>query len=60
MHVSLHLMIAFQPTDNAYTSLFHFRLMCEAAGKMQGLLPGDLGDLGRASLGNSQIESLIT
>lgn len=27
---------------------------------MQGLLPGDLGDLGRASLGASQVETLLT
>jgi len=35
------------------------RLVCQTAGKLQGLLPGDLGDVGRASLNNKEIDKLL-
>ena len=33
--------------------------MCQTAGKLQGLLPGDLGDVGKASLDNEEIAKLL-
>ena len=38
---------------------FVCRYVCEIAGKMQGLIPGDLGDIGRASLSPSQVDSIL-
>lgn len=42
-----------------HAHLFLCRYVCEIAGKMQGLLPGDLGDIGRASLSPSQVDSIL-
>ena len=41
------------------TLLLLCRYVCEIAGKMQGLIPGDLGDIGRASLSPSQVVSIL-
>ncbi len=50
--------------SNIFTIGSHFlsfsRLICQKAGKLQGLLPGDLGDVGKASLSNVDIEKLIS
>jgi len=39
--------------------LVHLRV-CEEAGRIQGLMPGDLGDCGRASLTREQVDSLLS
>lgn len=36
-----------------------FRFVCETAGNLQGMLPGDLGDMGKASLNEDKIFQLL-
>lgn len=44
---------------NEMLTLFLPRLVCQTAGKLQGLLPGDLGDVGKASLDENDVKKLI-
>lgn len=36
------------------------RIVCQVAGRLQGRMPGDLGNVGEASLSPPQLESLLT
>ena len=48
-----------QPFVLSMKILFLIRLLCEVAGKMQGLWQDDLGDIGMASLDFTQIDFLL-